>query len=125
MNLNYFVFNPSRLDIHNRFTTMAKISPMTHFDAISGKYARTDKVYTRVRKFDNQIIGVALKHPATNLPPTEGQQTAQQKMKAVQAKVTAALADASQRAQYMVKWKSQTKYKTLRGYVFAQKYAKP
>lgn len=106
-------------------TTMAKIEPMTHLDAIRGKYARTDKVYTRVRTFDNQIIGVALKHPATNLPPTEGQQTAQQKMKAVQAKVTAALADASQRAQYMVKWKNQTKYKTLRGYVFAQEYAKP
>lgn len=104
---------------------MAKISPMTHFDAISGKYARTDKVYTRVRKFDNQIIGIALKHPATNLPPTEEQQAAQQKMKTVQAKVSTILSDASQRAQYLLKWKNQKKYKTLQGYVFAQEYAKP
>lgn len=104
---------------------MAKISPMTHFDAISGKYARTDKVYTRVRKFDNQIIGVALKHPATNLPPTEGQQTAQQKMNTVQAKVATIMADAAQRAAYLLKWKNQRKYKTLRGYIFAQEYDKP
>ena len=74
---------------------MAKIEPLTHLDAIRGKYARTDKVYTRVRVFDNQIIGVALKHPATNLPPSEGQQTAQQKMKAVQAKVSTIMADAA------------------------------
>ena len=74
---------------------------MTHFDTVSGKYARTDKVYTRVRKFDNQIIGIALKHPATNLPPTEGQQTAQQKMKTVQAKVATIMADAAQRAAYL------------------------
>lgn len=104
---------------------MAKIEPMTHFDAISGKYARTDKVYTRVRKFDNQIIGVALKHPATNLPPTEGQQTAQQKMNTVQAKVSTIMADAAQRAAYLLKWKNQTKCKTLRGYIFSQEYAKP
>lgn len=104
---------------------MAKIEPMTHFDAISGKYAKTDQVYTRVRKFDNQIIGVALKHPATNQPPTEGQQAAQQKMKTVQAKVSTILSDASQRAQYLLKWKNQKKYKTLQGYVFAQEYAKP
>lgn len=104
---------------------MAKLEPMTHLDAIRGKYARTDKVYTRVRTFDNQIIGVALKHPATNLPPSEGQQTAQQKMKTVQAKVSTIMADAAQRAAYLLKWKSQTKCKTLRGYIFSQEYAKP
>lgn len=104
---------------------MAKIEPMTHFDAISGKYAKTDQVYTRVRKFDNQVIGVALKHPAINQPPSEGQQTAQQKMKTTQAKVSTILADTAQRAVYLIKWKKQKKYKTLQGYVFAQEYTKP
>lgn len=103
---------------------MAKITAMTHLDAIAGKYARTDKVYTRVRKFDNQIIGVALNHPATNMPPSEGQVAAQQKMKTVHARVSTILADSSQRADYLLKWKNQRKYKTLRGYIFAQEYSK-
>ena len=42
---------------------MSLLDLMTHFDAAHGKYSRTDKVYTRVRKFDNRTIGVALKHP--------------------------------------------------------------
>ncbi len=121
----FFVFNPSRLDIHNRYFTMAHIVPMTHFDTISGKYAKTDRVYTRVRKFDNRTIGVALKNPVTNDPPTEGQQTAQQKFVTVQNKVKTILSDASQRAEYVLKWKNQTKCKTLRGFVFSQEYNKP
>ncbi len=97
---------------------------MTHFDAIHGKYARTDKVYTRVRKFDNCTIGVVLKNPVTNNPATENQQAAQAKLKTAAANAATALADPTQRAQYLVAWKSQRKYKTLRGYVFALEYAK-
>lgn len=103
---------------------MAKIDIMTHFDAAHGKYARTDKVYTRVRKFDNRTIGVALKHPVTNDPPTAAQEAVQDKFKSVQTKVNAAMADPTQRAAYILKWKSQHKYKTLRSYIFAQLYDK-
>ncbi len=101
---------------------MAKIDPMIHLDAFHGKYGRTDKVYARVRKFDNQTLGIALKNPVTNMPPTENQQVVQDKFKAVQVKVAAALADPAQRAKYMTEWKAQHKYKTLRGYVFAKLY---
>ncbi len=101
---------------------MSLIDIMTHFDAAHGKYARTDKVYTRVRKFDNRTIGVALKHPVTNDPPTTGQEVAQDKFKEVQAKVNAALADPTQRAAYLKKWKAQHKYKTLRSYIFTKLY---
>ena len=95
---------------------------MTHLDSVRGKYARTDKVYTRIRKFDNQTIGVALKHPVTNDPPSEKQKTVQDKFKTVHAKVSTVLADATQRTQYVTDWKSQHKYKTLRGYIFAKLY---
>ncbi len=101
---------------------MAKLDPMIHLDAIHGKYARTDKVYTRVRKFDNRTIGVALKNPVTNDPPSENQAVVQAKMKTTAAAVTAALADPTQRAKYLLGWKSQRKYKTLRGYVFRLLY---
>ena len=101
---------------------MSLLDLMTHFDAAHGKYSRTDKVYTRVRKFDNRTIGVALKHPVTNDPPSASQEAAQDKFKLVQAKVNTAMADPAQRAAYILKWKSQHKYTTLRSYIFAQLY---
>lgn len=96
---------------------------MTHIDTMAGKYAKSDQVYTRVRKFDDQVIGVRLKHPNTNEPPTEQQLAAQTKLKAVAALVKAALADASQRAALKAEWKAQKKCKTLTGYVFRKLYA--
>ena len=101
---------------------MAKISPMTHIDSMSGKYSKTDKVYTKVRAFDELTIGVRLKHPTTNEPPSAAQQTSQAKLASVAALVKAALADASQRASLKAEWKAQRKYKTLVSYVFHKLY---
>ena len=95
---------------------------MTHFDSVQGKYSRTDKVYTRVRKFDDVTIGVRLKHPTTNEPPTAAQQTAQTLFTTVAAKVKAALADASQRAQYVADFKKQRRYVTLNSFIFHKLY---
>ena len=97
---------------------MAKLKMMTHLDAVTGKYSKTDEVYTKVRKFDNQTIAVRMKHPATNEPPTAAQQAAQEKFTALVTAVATALANAEQKASYEVAWKKQKKYKTLRGYVF-------
>lgn len=101
---------------------MAKISPMTHIDSMSGKYAKTDQVYTKVRAFDEQTFGVRLKHPATNEPPSAGQQTSQAKLASVAALVKAALADPEQKATLKAKWKTQRKYKTLVSYAFHKLY---
>ena len=95
---------------------------MIHLDRISGKYNRTDRVYTRVRKFDNQIIGVALKNPVTNEPPTEAQAAAQQKLSSVVAQAKAIFSDSSQLATYRAAWKKQKKIPTLQGYIYAQLY---
>ena len=101
---------------------MAKINPMTHIDSMQGKYSKSDRVYTRVRKFDELTIGIRLKHPATNEPPTTAQQAVQDLFTTVASKVKTALADASQRAQYKADWKKQKKYKTLTSYVFHKLY---
>ena len=85
---------------------MAKIQPMIHMDSMSGKYNRTDRVYTKVRKFDNQVIGVALKNPVRNQPPTEAQATVQQKMANVAAQAKAIFSDPTQLATYKASWKS-------------------
>lgn len=95
---------------------------MTHFDSMSGKYSKTDKVYTKIRKFDEQVIGIRLKHPATNEPPSAAQLNAQNKFKAVYAQVKTTLADPAQKATYKEKWLKQRKCKTLTGYVFRELY---
>ena len=102
---------------------MAKLEPMTHIDTMSGKYAKTDKVYTKVRKFDDQVIGVRIKHPATNNPPSQAQIAAQTKMTAVAALVKAAFANAEQKAALRAEWLQQRKCKTLTGYAFSKFYA--
>lgn len=101
---------------------MAAISPMTHIDSMKGKYAKSDKVYTKVRKFDEQTIGVRIKHPVTNDPPSAAQQTAQEKFKTIHAQVKTALANAEQKAALREEWLAQRKCKTLNGYVFRKFY---
>ena len=97
---------------------MSKIKVMTHFDSVRGKYSKTDEVYTRVRQIDNQVIGVRLKHPATNNPPSAAQAQAQIRFAEIVGLVNTALANAEQKATYKAAWRKQMKYKTLRGYVF-------
>jgi len=101
---------------------MAVISPMTHIDSMKGKYAKSDKVYTKVRKFDGQTIGVRLKNPVSNEPPSAAQQTVQEKFKTIHAQVKTALANAEQKASLKAEWQQQHKCKTLRGYVFRKFY---
>ena len=101
---------------------MAKIIPMSHIDSFSGKYNRTDEVYTKIRAFDEQVIGVRLKHPNTNYPPTSGQAAAQQKMTAIAAQAKAIFSDAEQLSTYRADWKKQKRIPTLTGYVYAQLY---
>ncbi len=101
---------------------MAFINPMIYLDAFLGKFGRTDKVYAKVRKFDNQTIGVALKHPVTNDPPTEAQKVVQDKFKTVQTKVNTIMADPEQLEAYKTKWHQQHKYVTLRSFIFAKVY---
>ena len=94
----------------------------TPFDSNNGKYAKTDQIYFKIRKFDEQVIGVRLKHPTTNEPPTAAQQTVQTKIKTIAAHVKAALADPEQKATLKAKWKAQRKCKTLTGYTFRKFY---
>ena len=94
----------------------------TPHDAERGKYAKSDQIYFKIRKFDNAIFGVRLKHPTTNEPPTAAQQAVQDTFSSVAGKVKTALADASQKATYKAGWKAQRKYKTLWSYVFHKLY---
>ena len=65
---------------------MAKLNMATPFDSNKGKYAKTDQIYFKTRRFDEQVIGVRQKHPTTNEPPTAGQQAAQAQFATVAAR---------------------------------------
>lgn len=95
---------------------------MTHFDSVSGKYNRTDEVYTKIRKFDEQVIAVRLKNPVTNEPPTEAQAAAQQKLADIAAQAKDIYSDAAQLATYRANWKKQKKIPTLTGFIYAELY---
>ena len=101
---------------------MARLNMATPFDSNNGKYARTDQIHFKIRKFDEATFGVRMKHPATNEPPTAGQLAAQTKLTAVAALVKAALADPQQKAELKAEFHKQKKYKTLTGYVFHKKF---
>ena len=97
---------------------MSKINPMTHIDSMKGKYSKTDKVYTKIRKKDEQVIGVRIKNPATNEPPSASQKTAQDNLAAAAARVHEALTNPETAATYRQKFNKQRRYKTFTGYVF-------
>ena len=101
---------------------MSKMNMATPYDSNNGKYARTDQIYFKIRKFDDQVIGVRLKHPVTNNPPSSAQQAAQTKFTAAAARAKAALADPEQKATLKAEWKAQKKCKTLFSYVLHKLY---
>jgi len=101
---------------------MSKMNMATPYDSNNGKYARTDQIYFKIRKFDERTIGVRMKHPATNEPPSAAQQTAQARFRTVSAQVKTALADAEQKASLRKEWQAQKRCKTLTGYVFSKFY---
>lgn len=101
---------------------MAKMNMATPYDSNYGKYAHTDQIYFKIRKFDQQTLAVRLKHPTTNEPPSAAQQTAQTKLAEVAALVKAALANPERKTELKAEWKKQKRYKTLTGFAFHKLY---
>ena len=102
---------------------MAIIKNSTPFDSVQKKFSGSDEIHFRNRKKDNATIGVRVKHPY-NGGSSVAQQTVREKFKTVRAQVDAIMADPEQRAAYNTKYKAQKKYLSLRGYIFAQEFAK-
>jgi len=102
---------------------MALISPATPFDSIKNKFAKSDQIHFRNRKADNATISVRMKHPYDGGNSAAQIAKREKFAQAVAATVTA-LTTPETRATYEAAFKKQHKYITLRGYVFAQEYAK-
>ena len=96
---------------------MAKIKPMELIAQMSGKVcSHSDTCF--VMKNGSQFTG-KICNPYTG-DPTEAQMVARNKFKQTQESIKALSEE--QMMQYRTAFKKQKKYKTLRGYVFAQMY---
>ncbi len=103
---------------------MAKVYYSEHIARIQGKVCRKDpNGITYMTRCDSGTNFVQHRHYIPQ-DPTAAQLAAQTKFTAACAAVNAVMSDPVQLATYRAAFKAQKKYPTLRGYIFAQEYAK-
>ncbi len=103
---------------------MAKIYYPEHIARIQGKVCRKDPDgITYMTRKDTGTKFVQHRH-ATVYDPTPAQVAVNTKFASASAATAAVMSDPVQIAAMRDAFKAQKKYKTLRGYVFAQEYAK-
>jgi hypothetical protein len=100
---------------------MSQIKPMGLVESMSGKICAHSDMYF-FRK-NGKVFSGKRCYPSTK-EPSEAQQAVQNKFKTAHTNAKEALADPEQRATYEAAFKTQKKYYSLYGYVFAQEYAK-
>lgn len=98
---------------------MAKLKPMELIASLSGKVCGHSNKYFAVRN-GTQYTGTIC-NPYTG-EPTEKQIAVREKFK--QTYTAMAALTEEQKAEYETAFRRQKKYRSLRGYIFAQEYAK-
>ncbi len=103
---------------------MAKVIFMELVDSVRGKYCRSksDSPIFQKRKTCNTVYHI---HNPFAGAASAAQVAAKTKFTNVTAQVKAIMADDEQVATYKANFAKQTKYSTLRGFIFAQLYAEP
>ncbi|MBR0065081.1 MAG: hypothetical protein IJQ06_05750 [Paludibacteraceae bacterium] len=100
---------------------MSQVKPMGLIESMSGKICGHSDMYF-FRK-NGKVFSGKICNPSTK-EPTSAQTAQRTKFATAHANAQAALADATQRANYENAFKNQKKYCSLFGFVFAQEYAK-
>ncbi len=104
---------------------MARVVFMDLVDHVSGKYCKQDPngaIFAR-RKDTNTKYVYHVHSPFAG-EPSAAQLAGQNRFKQAQVKVKEVMSDPMELATATAEWQSQTKYKTLRGYLFQREYAK-
>lgn len=99
---------------------MAKYVPMDLLQSLHGKVCGHSDVYFAERRGTRYTGKIC--NPRT-LPFSESEIAAQEKFKNTHKATLAAMASPTEAAKYEAAFKKQSKYKTLRGYVFGVLYA--
>ena len=100
---------------------MSSIKLEAPFQAFRGKICKHSKIIFAQRKGTNYTSQIC--NPRTKAYSAE-ELARQQKFATALTNANTALADATQKAAYETAFKAQSKYKTLRGFVIAQEYAR-
>ncbi len=103
---------------------MAEVIFNELISSVRGKYCKQDEngaIFTR-RNGKNFVHHIHNPHTG---PATAKQLAHQEKFKSMQAQVATIMVDDEQVASYKEAFVKQTKYATLRGYIFAQLMANP
>ena len=100
---------------------MSSIKLEAPFQAFRGKICKHSKIIFAQRKGTNYTSQIC--NPRTKAYSAE-ELARQQKFATALTNASTALADATQKAAYETAFKAQSKYKTLRGFVIAQEYAR-
>ena len=100
---------------------MSSIKLEAPFQTFRGKICKHSKIIFAQRKGTNYTSQIC--NPRTKAY-SEEELARQQKFATALTNANTALADATQKAAYEAAFKAQSKYKTLRGFVIAQEYAK-
>ncbi len=104
---------------------MAKINYIDIIDNVSGKFCKQDpNGAIFAHRKDTNTCYVYHRHNESTAPATAGQIAVRTRFAAAVAATNAAMEDPEQIAAYATAFKNQTKYKTLRGFIFAKEYAK-
>ncbi len=99
---------------------MAKVEFNELVNSVSGKLCKDEKSPIFAQRKDTGTKYVYHRHATVKRDPTPAQSAQQAKFASVSAEVRTILADPSLSAPYREAFAKQTKYKTLRGYIFAE-----
>lgn len=100
---------------------MAKIKPMILIESMSGKVCSHSDTYFALR---NGVQYTGTRCHKRRTPFSEAELKNQTKFKSAHTAAVSRLRDASQQAKDLAAFKTQTKYKTLLGYLIADEYSK-
>lgn len=100
---------------------MAKVFYIDPIDHISGKVCSHTKTIFMHNSATGKNYTSRICNP-NKKDPTDGQKDAMLAFAAAQAKVKEVMNDSSLRQAAIERFKNQTKYKTLRGFIFAENY---
>ncbi len=104
---------------------MAKVTYIDIIDNVSGKFCKQDpNGAIFAHRSDTNCKYVYHRHKPFVDDPTPGQQATRARFANASAATDAAMTDSEQLQAYSTAFKAQDKYKTLRGFIFAQEYKK-
>ncbi len=103
--------------------TMAKVVFNELVHSVSGKLCKNEGSPIFAKRSDTGTAYVYHRHSKPAGEPTDAQKANQQRFSTAQTQTAAIMNDMEQLAEYQERYAKQSKYKTLRSFIFSEVYA--